>query len=99
MTEDPALAKAREDAKKKFSFSDPENFFSNIDRTDPVAFARARDAWHQSRIVEVEMIKMYRERLEECYGKDPVNSRQNCRKHVLDYLGAWQYYRDNKGWL
>ena len=93
---DPALVEAKQKAKEKFSFSDPENFFLKIDKTDPVAFAHARDDWHKSRMVETEMIKMYRLRLEACYAKDPVNHRQNCRKKMLNYMGAWLNYRDNK---
>ena len=96
MASDPALLKAKEKAKENFSFSEPENFFSDLPKGDLVAFARARDEWYHARIVEVEMIKIYRERLEKCYARDPVNHKQNCRKMALDYLAAWDNYRDNK---
>ena len=93
----PPYVEAKEKAKKKFAFSEPENFFLKIDRTDPVQFAHAKDDWFKARMVEVAMIDIYKKRVEECYVKDPVNSRQNCRKFVLDYMGAWLNYRDNKG--
>ena len=97
MPTDPALIKATEEAKKRFAFSDPENFFENIDKCDPVAFSHAKDAWHHARLVESEMIKILRERVEKCYARDPVNHKQNCRRYSLEYLGAWQNYMRNKG--
>eukprot|EP00795_Rhopilema_esculentum_P008915 gene8915-16540_t len=99
MASDPALLKAKEKAKENFSFSEPENFFSDLPKGDLVAFARARDEWYHARIVEVEMIKIYRERLEKCYARDPVNHKQNCRKMALEYLAAWDNYRDNKTYI
>ena len=97
MPEDPAVAKAKQKAKERFSFSEPENFFKDVKRGDVVGFAHAKEEWYKSRLVEVEMIKMLRDRVEKCYALDPVNHKQKCRKVVLDYLGAWQNYRDNKG--
>lgn len=97
MDENPALAAAKKEAKKKFAFSEPENFFKDVKRGDLVGFAHAKDDWHQARLVEIEMIKLLRDRVEVCYARDPVNHKQKCRKIMLDYLGAWQHYRDNKG--
>ena len=97
MPEESALAEAKQKAKEKFSFSEPENFFKGVKKGDIVGYYHAKDAWYQSRLVEVEMIKMLRERVEKCYALDPVNHKEKCRKVVLDYMGAWLNYRDNKG--
>ena len=97
MSEDPAVAKAKKDAREKFSFSEPENFFQDVKKGDLVGFAHAKDEWFKARLVEVEMIKLLRDRVEKCYVVDPVNHKQKCRKVILDYIGAWENYRDNKG--
>ena len=97
MPQDSAIAEAKKKAKERFSFSEPENFFKNVKRGDVVGFVHAKDDWYKARLVEVEMIKMLRDRVERCYALDPVNHKQKCRKVILDYMGAWQNYRDNKG--
>jgi len=99
MPQDPAFAEAKKKAKERFSFSEPENFFKDVKRGDVVGFVHAKDDWYKARLVEVEMIKMLRDRVEKCYTLDPVNHKQKCRKVILDYMGAWQNYRDHKAFL
>ncbi|KAJ7390178.1 hypothetical protein OS493_026685 [Desmophyllum pertusum] len=64
-----------------------------IDRTDPVAFYKARERWALERVVELEVVKIYRERVKECYRREEVNSRQYCRKIVNDYMKAFEAYK------
>ncbi|XP_031552330.1 NADH dehydrogenase [ubiquinone] 1 beta subcomplex subunit 10-like [Actinia tenebrosa] len=71
--------------------------FEEIDRKDPVAFTEAREQWVLDRLVELETVKIYRERVAECYKKEEVNARQNCRKEVAVYWKAFQAYKA-KAW-
>ena len=67
--------------------------FDEIDRKDPVAFAAAREKWVLDRLVELETVKILRENMQQCYRKEEVNARQNCKKEVLDYMEAFRNYR------
>ena len=71
--------------------------FEEIDRRDPVAFTAAREKWVLDRLVELETVKILRENMQQCYRREEVNSRQNCKKEVLDYMEAFKAYRA-KGW-
>ena len=63
--------------------------FEEIDRKDPVAFKAARDRWNLERLIELEIVKIYRDRVTECHRREEVNARQNCRKVVSDYMKAF----------
>ena len=67
--------------------------FEEIDRKDPVAFKAARDRWNLERLVELEILKIYRDRVTECHRREEVNARQNCRKVVGDYMKAFNEYK------
>lgn len=73
--------------------------FEEIDRRDPVAFAKARNRWVQERLVELETVKILRDRVTHCYRKEEVNSRQNCRKEVQEYMEAFTAYKAKGGWF
>jgi len=67
--------------------------FEEIDRKDPVAFKAARDRWNLERLIELEIVKIYRDRVAECHRREEVNARQNCRKVVGDYMKAFNEYK------
>ncbi|KAK2565591.1 hypothetical protein P5673_010718 [Acropora cervicornis] len=67
--------------------------FEEIDRKDPVAFKAARDRWNLERLIELEIVKIYRDRVAECHRREEVNARQNCRKVVSDYMKAFNEYK------
>ena len=67
--------------------------FEEIDRKDPVAFKAARDRWNLERLIELEIVKIYRDRVTECHRREEVNARQNCRKVVSDYMKAFNEYK------
>lgn len=72
--------------------------FEEIDRRDPVAFKAARDRWNLERLIELEIVKIYRDRVTECHRREEVNARQNCRKVVSDYMKAFNEYK-RKAWF
>ena len=67
--------------------------FEEIDRKDPVAFWEARERWALENLVELETLKIYHERVQECYRREEVNAKQNCRKIVIDYKKAFESYK------
>lgn len=67
--------------------------FDEIDRSDPVAFHNARERWALERLIELETVKIYQERVKECYRREEVNAKQYCRKEVNDYR---KYYNEYK---
>ena len=81
--------------KKQFDdFSPPDgNPFDKIDRKDPVQFNYAKEQWAKERFVKLEMINIYRERMRECYFRENVNYRQNCRDVIKKYWDAFQEYK------
>jgi NADH dehydrogenase (ubiquinone) 1 beta subcomplex subunit 10 len=78
---------------KRYSERQRSPSFEEIDRSDPVAFTAAREQWVLDRLVELETVKIYRERVADCYKKEEVNSRQNCRKEVAEYMSAFKAYK------
>lgn len=79
---------------KRYSERQRSPSFEEIDRRDPVAFSEAREQWVLDRLVELETVKIYRERVAGCYKKEEVNARQNCQKEVADYMNAFKAYKD-----
>jgi len=71
--------------------------FDEIDRKDPVQWAAAREKWVLTRLVELETVKILRERMKQCYRREEVNSKQNCKKEVSDYMSAFKAYKA-KAW-
>lgn len=67
--------------------------FEEIDRKDPVAFWEARERWALEGLIELETLKIYQERVQECYRREEVNAKQNCRKIVNDYKKAFESYK------
>ena len=47
----------------------------------------------KERVVQQEMVKIYRERMAECYQKEKENFPQLCRKQIMDY---WKAFNDWK---
>ena len=70
-----------------------EPSFEEIDCKDPVAFKAARERWALEKYIELEIVKIYRERVQECHRREEVNARQNCRKVVKDYMEAFKEYK------
>lgn len=67
--------------------------FEEIDRKDPVAFWNARERWALERLIELETVNVYRERVQECYRREEVNAKQYCRKAVNDYKRAFEAFK------
>lgn len=78
---------------KRYSERQRSPSFEEIDRRDPVAFAEAREQWVLDRLVELEKVKIYKDRVASCYKKEEVNARQNCQKEVADYFDAFKAYK------
>lgn len=72
--------------------------FEEIDRRDPVAFWEARERWALERLIELETLKIYHDRVQECYRREEVNAKQYCRKVVNDYKKAFESYK-KKAWF
>ena len=45
------------------------------------------------RVVEQETLKIYKERMGECYNRERENFPQVCRKPILDYWTAFQAWK------
>ncbi|XP_057311513.1 uncharacterized protein LOC130649276 isoform X2 [Hydractinia symbiolongicarpus] len=71
--------------------------FDEIERRDPVQWHTAHQAWVKERVVEQEMVKIYKERMSECYQREQENFPQLCRKQILDYWNAFQAWK-KKDW-
>lgn len=67
--------------------------FDEIDRSDPVAFYNARERWALERLIELETVRIYHDRVKECYRREEVNAKQYCRKIVNDYRKAYEAYK------
>lgn len=78
---------------KRYSERQRSPSFEEIDRRDPVAFTEAKEQWVLDRFVELEKVKIYRERVADCYKREEVNARQNCQKEVSDYMDAFKAYK------
>ena len=46
-----------------------------------------------SRAVDLEEIKILRQRVNDCQRREEVNHPQRCREHVLAYLSAFKKYK------
>jgi len=51
-----------------------------------------------SRAIDLEEIKLLKQRLIECQRREEVNHPQRCRQEAEDYLKAFRKYR-SEGWL
>ncbi|XP_065660118.1 uncharacterized protein LOC100206530 [Hydra vulgaris] len=71
--------------------------FDEIERRDPLQWHAAHRAWVLERIVEQQMVVIYKSRLATCYLKEQENFRVNCKKQVLDYWNAFQAWK-KKDW-
>ena len=65
---------------KRYSERQRSPSFEEIDRRDPVAFAEAREQWVLDRFVELEKVKIYRERVGECYKREEVKCKTELQK-------------------
>jgi len=63
--------------------------FDEINRMDPLQWQEAKDAFIKERIVEMEVIKLLRERARRCYEKNTHSYRQACRSSIIQY---WNVY-------
>ena len=68
-----------------------------VDRNDFVALANAQNQWVRDRTIDLEEVKVLRERLNECVRREEVNHPQNCREIAEAYLKAFKKYR-SEGW-
>ncbi|EIE24286.1 hypothetical protein COCSUDRAFT_28734 [Coccomyxa subellipsoidea C-169] len=60
---------------------DPEDPYA-----DPAALIQQRQHKAREKIVRVEKAKLLRDKVQKCYMREGVNSMQNCKDIVLDYL-------------
>ena len=67
--------------------------FDEIDRKDPVQWWTAHEAWVKERLVEMEMINIYRDRVRICYMREQVNFPVKCRKDILNYWNSYQAWK------
>jgi NADH dehydrogenase (ubiquinone) 1 beta subcomplex subunit 10 len=67
--------------------------YDEIDKRDAVAVALAREQWVRDRAIELEKVKILRQRVSDCSRKEGVNHMQNCRKEVKEYMTALREYR------
>ncbi|BDA46010.1 probable NADH dehydrogenase [ubiquinone] 1 beta subcomplex subunit [Coccomyxa sp. Obi] len=69
------------------SFEPPERPIDPEDPyADPAALIQHRQHRAREKIVQVEKAKILREKVQACYMKEGVNSMQNCKEVVMDYL-------------
>ena len=72
--------------------------FDEIDKNDAVAVTRAREQWVRDRAIELEKVKILRQRVSVCSRNEGVNHMQNCRKEVKEYVTALREYRSKGEW-
>ena len=80
-----------ENFKRYYSERGPS--FEEIDCMDPVAFYEAKGQWARDKAVHVEKVKIYHERLRDCYQREEVNFRDHCKKEINDYWQAFQLFK------
>jgi NADH dehydrogenase (ubiquinone) 1 beta subcomplex subunit 10 len=68
-----------------------------IDPKDFVALKKARDQLVRDRAVDLEEVKILRERVRDCVRREEVNHPQRCREHVDAYFKAFRKYK-SEGW-
>lgn len=68
-----------------------------IDRNDFVALTKARHQLVRDRAIDLEEIKILRQRLMDCQRREEVNHAQRCREHVEAYMTAFRKYK-SQGW-
>ncbi|RDD38869.1 NADH dehydrogenase [ubiquinone] 1 beta subcomplex subunit 10 [Trichoplax sp. H2] len=67
-----------------------------IDRSDPVAWYRARNQYVRDRWIDREEIRVLRERVSECTRRQGVNAKKNCRQEMVDYMEALTAYKEKQ---
>ncbi len=80
-----------ENFKRYYSERGPS--FEEIDCMDPVAFYEAKGQWARDKAVHVEKVKIFHERLRDCYQREEMNFRDNCQKEIKDYWQAFQLFK------
>ncbi|KAL3692927.1 hypothetical protein R1sor_006578 [Riccia sorocarpa] len=71
---------------QKFDESPPEDFDPAKPYADPVAMIEQREYIVREKLIAIEMSKVLRERVQQCYRREGVNHYQKCREHVRNYL-------------
>ncbi|XP_003382776.1 PREDICTED: NADH dehydrogenase [ubiquinone] 1 beta subcomplex subunit 10-A-like isoform X2 [Amphimedon queenslandica] len=72
-----------------------------LDEVEPGDFLgkqKARDQVARDRAIDLEVVRILRERVKECQRREEVNHLQRCREHVEAYMKAHRKYR-SEGWL
>ncbi|XP_064406747.1 NADH dehydrogenase [ubiquinone] 1 beta subcomplex subunit 10-like [Halichondria panicea] len=69
----------------------------DVDREDMVAFTKAKHQWVRDRAIDLETVKILRERVKNCQRKEGVNHPQRCRDHAIAYMTALRKYQ-SEGW-
>ncbi|KAJ7547078.1 hypothetical protein O6H91_08G068000 [Diphasiastrum complanatum] len=70
----------------KFEETPPDDFDPEHPYKDPVAMLEMREHLVREKWVRIEMAKILREKVQDCYRREGVNHYQNCRKLVHKYL-------------
>ncbi|KAG6557036.1 hypothetical protein Mapa_000962 [Marchantia paleacea] len=79
---------------QKFDEGGPDDFDPARPYADPVAMLEQREYIVREKLIAIEMAKVLRERVQQCYRREGVNHYQKCRQHVKNYLASIR----NVGW-
>ncbi|XP_046856314.1 NADH dehydrogenase [ubiquinone] 1 beta subcomplex subunit 10-like [Xenia sp. Carnegie-2017] len=74
-------------------YSERSPSFDEIDCMDPAAFYQAKRQWARDKAINAEKVKIYRERMRDCYQREEVNFQDNCKKEINDYWQAFQLFK------
>ena len=74
-------------------YSERSPSFDEIDCMDPAAFYQAKRQWARDKAINSEKVKIYRERMRDCYQREEVNFQDNCKKEINDYWQAFQLFK------
>lgn len=75
----------------------PVTPLEEVDRSDYVALYKARQQRTRERAIDLEEVKLLRDRVRECVRREEVNHPQRCREVVAQYMEAFKKYR-SEGW-
>lgn len=75
----------------------PVTPLEEVDRSDYVALNKARQQRARERAIDLEEVKILRDRVRECVRREEVNHPQRCREVVAMYMKAFRKYR-SEGW-
>ena len=75
----------------------PVTPLEEVDQNDLVALHKARQQRTRERAIDLEEVKILRDRVRECVRREEVNHPLRCREVVAQYMEAFKKYR-SEGW-